>query len=129
MCIRDRFDHWWETFAEFGGVSPRYLVLDAVLDDVELRYGSRVWYPRSRDLALWLQARRTASVRWQVEADGLHVLVEPPAGWAKRGLTGIEEASIIVGLPAGYTGVSAVRIKHQGLSLIHISEPTRLLSI
>ncbi|HZI93063.1 MAG TPA: putative Ig domain-containing protein [Patescibacteria group bacterium] len=112
--IMNLFDHWWETFAEFGGVSPRYLVLDAVLDDVELRYGSRVWYPRSRDLALWLQARRTASVRWQVEADGLHVLVEPPAGWAKRRLTGIEEASIVVGLPAGYTGVSAVRTKHDG---------------
>lgn len=107
--ILNLFDHWWETFASFGGVSPRYLVLDAVLKDIESRYGERAWYPRARDLALWLEARRRSVVSWQSRQDGLHLIVDPPSRWKERGLSGIETASLLVHLPAGYTGVSGVR--------------------
>jgi hypothetical protein len=109
--ILNLFDHLWETFAAFGGVAPRYLVLDAVLADIENRYGERAWYPHARELALWLEARRRARVTWRRADDGLHVTVEPPGLWTSRGLTGLQEASLVIGLPAGYSGVSGVRLR------------------
>ena len=112
--ILNLFDHWWDTFKELGGAAPRYLVLDAVLSDIETRYGRAIWYPTARDLALWLEARRFARVDWRPEEDGLHIGVRPPDAWRRMSIAGLDQASLVVGLPAGYTGVSRILIRESG---------------
>jgi hypothetical protein len=104
-------DHWWETFQEIGGTVPRYLVLDEVLKEIEGRYGPRAWYPRARELAMWLEARRRAEVVWSEQGGEVRVRIEPPPKWRDLKLEGLENASIVIGLPAGWTGVGNVRIK------------------
>jgi hypothetical protein len=107
-------DQWFETFAYIGDIMPRYLVLDAVLRAVEERYGPRVWYPRGRELALWLDARRHAKVSWRVDGDGVQVEVDPPARWARLAPEGLEAASLKVSLPARFGAVREVRIGEGG---------------
>jgi hypothetical protein len=104
-------DHWWETFEEIGGARPRHLVLDEVLREIEGRYGPRAWYPRARELAMWLEARRRAEAAWSEQDGGVLVRIEPPQRWRDLKLEGLENASIVIGLPAGWTGVGNVRIK------------------
>ncbi len=104
-------DHWWDTFTEIGGAQPRYLLLDAVLRDIEERYVGRTWYPGARDLALWLDARRSATVSWREEPGGVHVEIEPPPHWGRLSLTGLGAASLVVSLPARWEGVGGVRIR------------------
>jgi hypothetical protein len=104
-------DHWWETFAEIGGIEPRYLVLDSVLSDIEARYGPRAWYPRARELAMWLEARREAPASWSERGGSVHVRLEPPPRWLELKLEGLDTASILLSLPPGWQGISSVRIK------------------
>jgi hypothetical protein len=92
-------DQWAETFREVGGTRPRYLVVDAVLDGIEARYGPRAWYPGSRELILWLDALRHGKVSGKQEGSAVMVRVEPPASWARRGLSGLDDVSVRVALP------------------------------
>jgi len=86
-------------------------VLDEVLKEIEGRYGPRAWYPRARELAMWLEARRHAGVVWSEQGGEVRVRIEPPPKWRELKLEGLENASIVIGLPAGWTGVGNVRIK------------------
>jgi len=107
-------DVWNETFAWIGGTYPRYLILDAVLDAVEERYRGRIWFPRGRELALWLALVRDARVEMTSAGGGYVVEITPAEGWARAAGEGLAEASIIVGLPAAIESVSAVRIRAGG---------------
>jgi len=104
-------DQWRDTYAIIGGVAPRYLVLDALLDSVERRYGPRAWYPGGRELALWLEARRHAAVSARAERGALLVRVDPPPWWRDVAPEGIEEASFVVRLPDGWTEAGRVSLQ------------------
>jgi len=112
--ILNLFDHYWETFQAFGGVPSRYLVLDAVLSDIESRYAGMVWYPSARDLAVWLDVRRHAGVEWREIDQGLLLALRPPPAWKQFRLSGLGRATLIARLPVGFTGVSQVDIKTDG---------------
>ncbi|HZI94165.1 MAG TPA: hypothetical protein VFE84_07960 [Patescibacteria group bacterium] len=103
-------DQWSDTFREVGGARPRYLLIDAALRDIESRYGPRAWYPTSRELTLWLDLLRNGRLTRQDEGGGTLVKVEPPAGWARLGLGGLDNASIRVSL-AGAGASRAVDLK------------------
>ncbi|MFQ5700276.1 MAG: hypothetical protein ACE5HU_00340 [Acidobacteriota bacterium] len=103
-------DRWTQTFKTIGGAHPRYLVLDAVLTDMEERYGPRVWYPRGRELALWLNARHNARVTWNRAEGGVRVDVNVPDRWVASGLR-LEEASLVVALPQGWSRIGNVRLR------------------
>ncbi len=104
-------DHWWETFLEIEGVTPRYLILDALLREVDRRYGARAWYPGARDLALWLEVLRKAQVTWREEDDAVRVEIDPPARWSHSAVSGVDNASVLLRLPAGWRRASEVRIR------------------
>lgn len=112
--ILNLFNHYWETFAVFGGIQPRYLVLDAVLDAIDRRYSGLVWYPGARELALWLDARRRATVWKELKTSEMILTVEPPPRWRELKLTGIPTASLVVEVPEGWNGVRSVRIREEG---------------
>ena len=95
-------DQWRETFAIIGGVAPRYLLLDAVLDAIEKRHGPRVWYPAGRELALWLDARRNTKTSLVTDAGALLIHLEVPGSWAVFAPDGMTDASIVVPLPDGW---------------------------
>ncbi len=107
-------DVWSETFASIGGTQPRYLILDAVLDEVESKYRGRVWFPRGRDLALWLSLVRDARVTVAPSGDELTVAIAPHERWSRAAGEGLAEASILIDVPASIRSVSAVRIRHEG---------------
>jgi len=106
-------NHYWETFDTIGGAQPRYLILDAVLHDIEERFGERAWFPQSRELAFWLDARRHARVEWREEKGGARLTIDPPRAWARMGLTGLTGASILVSLPAGFRDPGSVEIHEE----------------
>jgi hypothetical protein len=103
-------DQWAEMFREIGGTRPRYLVLDAVLDEIESRYGPRAWYPTSRELVLWLDALRHARLSRQQQSGSVVVAVDPPPEWARRGLPGLDNVSLRIALPPA-TGIADVEIR------------------
>jgi hypothetical protein len=107
-------DQWRETFSYVAGIVPRYLILDAVLRAIEDRYGPRVWYPRGRELALWLDARRHAKVSWRADTDGVQVEIEPPARWARLAPNGLQTASLVIHLPARFGPVREVTLQEEG---------------
>ncbi|HET6372123.1 MAG TPA: hypothetical protein VFG76_02370, partial [Candidatus Polarisedimenticolia bacterium] len=112
LALTDQFS---ETFAYIGGIAPRYLVLDSVLRDLESRYGERVWYPRGRELALWLDLRHQAKVTWRQTAAGVDVEVEPPAEWDRAAAEGLADTTLIVHLPARFGEVANVVLQdHAG---------------
>ncbi|HKY34162.1 MAG TPA: hypothetical protein VJV23_16655 [Candidatus Polarisedimenticolia bacterium] len=113
--IVNLFNHWWETFQEIGGAMPRYSVLDAVLKDVFERRLGRVWYPRSSELALWLETRRRASIQWEQSRGAVMVRIAPPRERVQDGVR-LPEASVLLHLPAGFGRVRDVRLAGQPLS-------------
>lgn len=97
-------DEWQETFRRIGQTRPRYLLISALLREVETRYGPRAWYPTSRELVLWLDARRHGRLTRAEAPEGLIVIVEPPDSWALLRLPGLDNASIRVTLPERAAG-------------------------
>ncbi|HZE89294.1 MAG TPA: hypothetical protein VE404_07095, partial [Verrucomicrobiae bacterium] len=107
-------DHFWETFPESAGVPVRYLVMDEVLRRLEAERGGKIWYPSAHDLALWLDARRNATLAWRVERDGVHVAIDPPRSWRERRSRGLAAASLLVRVPPGYERVRDVTLREEG---------------
>ena len=122
--ILNMVDVWSETFAHIGGAQPRYLILDAVLDELETKYRGRVWFPRGRDLALWLSLVRDARVTTTRSGDGVEVAIVPSDAWVRAAGEGLTEASLLVDVPEPIRGAASVRIKPDGDAAWRDLEPS-----
>ena len=98
-----------DLFDEVGAGTPAYGLLTRLLQRVEEKHGPAVWYPRGRDLALWLDLARHARVAVSARADAIELSIEPPESWSAAG-HGFDEAAIAVRVPADWEDVTEVSV-------------------